>query len=446
MEETFVVVGAGLPGIVAALTLANQGHPCVLLEAAPQIGGLLRSYEVDGDTFDFGTHFANRTGDAELDQLLFGGTEGAWVEYPVLLAGNFWNGQLNEVSENPDLNSVNQDIHCRCLADLLSAPGWQGPGQPENAHEFLISEYGQNLVDVFFDPVLRKFTGKTSEALFYNANLLFNLKRFAVLDVSATDELKMSKKFDARVAFHHRDDFKFHKPCLYPISGGIGRWIDGLESKLMRAGVDVRTHAHIESVTTLDQHIQELTVDGQSIGVKGLLWSAPPATFCRLAGQDMGTGKPEFRSSVLVGLVFDRKFTTDCHYVTVFDSDCHSFRITLYNNFRQSKSDSFLATVEFLVSSDKIDSLDWVNVAAYEMVKMGLCSSDAVLKKHHIKVIPNGFPVQSNQSIEKLDEQIKKVKLFDNVHLIGRAGGEGWFLDGLIRQAHEIATVVGDQN
>jgi hypothetical protein len=160
----------------------------------------------------------------------------------------------------------------------------------------------------------------------------------------------------------------------------------------------------------------------------------------------MGTGKPEFRSSVLVGLVFDRKFTTDCHYVTVFDPNYNSFRITLYNNFRQTESESFSATVEFMVSPDETDSLYWVDVAVDEMVKMGLCTSDAVLKKHHIKIIPNGFPVQSNQSIEKLDEQIKKVKLFDNVHLIGRAGGEGWFLDGLIRQAHEIATVVGDQN
>jgi len=124
--DSFVVVGAGLPGIVSALTLAGKGHQCVLLEAAPDIGGLLRSYEVDGETFDFGTHFANLTGIDELDRLLFGGREDAWVEYPVLLAGNFWNGQLNEVSENPDLNSVSQAIHYRCLAELLSAPGWHG--------------------------------------------------------------------------------------------------------------------------------------------------------------------------------------------------------------------------------------------------------------------------------------------------------------------------------
>jgi len=441
--DSFVVVGAGLPGIVSALTLAGKGHQCVLLEAAPDIGGLLRSYEVDGETFDFGTHFANLTGIDELDRLLFGGREDAWVEYPVLLAGNFWNGQLNEVSENPDLNSVSQAIHYRCLAELLSAPGWHGSSNPENAQEFLISEYGQNLVDVFFNPVLQKFTGKTSDALFHNANLLFNLKRFAVLDVPTTDELKRSTKFDSRIAFHHRKDFKFHKPCLYPKSGGIGRWIETLESKLTMAGVDVRTNAHIESVGIVDKNINELVVDGQAIGVKGLLWSAAPATFCRLAGEDIGGVKPEFRSTILVGLVFDRKFSTNCHYITVFDPDFHSFRITLYNNFRLIETDLFSATVEFLVSPEKIDSLDWVSVAVDEMIKMGLCNSDAIVKKHHIKTILNGFPVQSNQSIKNLDEQVKKVKAFKNVHLIGRAGGEGWFLDGLIRQAYETASIIG---
>lgn len=442
-DDSFVVVGAGLPGIVAALTLAGKGHHCVLLEAAPNIGGLLRSYEVDGETYDFGTHFANLTGIDELDRLLFDDREDAWVEYPVLLAGNVWNGQLNEVSENPDLNSVSQEIHYRCLAELLSAPGWQGSNKPENAQEFLISEYGKKLVDVFFNPVLQKFTGKTANALFYKANLLFNLKRFAVLDLLATDELKMSSKFDSRVAFHHRNDYKFHRPCLYPKSGGIGRWIEVLESKLTIAGVDVRTNAHIESVDIVDHNINELIVDGQSIGVKNLLWSAAPATFCRLAGQDIGTVKPEFRSTILVGLVFDRKFLTDCHYITVFDPNFHSFRITLYNNFRLIETNFFTATVEFLVSPEKIDSLDWMSVAVDEMMKMGLCNSGAIIKKHHIKIISNGFPVQSNQSIENMDEHLKKVKAFKNLHLIGRAGGEGWFLDGLIRQAYETASIIG---
>jgi phytoene dehydrogenase-like protein len=60
-HSSHVVVGAGLPGIAASLALAKRGLDVVLLDSAPEIGGLLRSYEVDGFAFDYGTHFANRT-------------------------------------------------------------------------------------------------------------------------------------------------------------------------------------------------------------------------------------------------------------------------------------------------------------------------------------------------------------------------------------------------
>jgi protoporphyrinogen oxidase len=47
-HSSHVVVGAGLPGIAASLALAKRGLDVVLLDSAPEIGGLLRSYEVDG--------------------------------------------------------------------------------------------------------------------------------------------------------------------------------------------------------------------------------------------------------------------------------------------------------------------------------------------------------------------------------------------------------------
>ena len=260
MSKTFVVVGAGLPGIAASLALANAGREVVLIDSAPEIGGLLRSYEVDGFAFDYGTHFANRTGIADLDELLFGSIEGEWLEFPVLRAGNVWNGTINSISDNPDLNSLGPERHDRCLAELLAAPGWRGQREPDNAREFLTAEYGPALVAGFFDPVLKKFTGRFPESLHHRANLLFNLKRFAVLDASATRELKCSERFDGRVAYHHRDHFEGHRPCLYPSRGGIGRWIEQLERKLRSAGVRILTGARIERIVTSDGKDRESVV------------------------------------------------------------------------------------------------------------------------------------------------------------------------------------------
>jgi len=439
-SEPRVVVGAGLPGIAASLALATDGGEVLLVDSAPEIGGLLRSYEAGGSVFDFGTHFANRTGIKDLDELLFGGFESEWEEFPVLRAGNLWHGNLNSVSDNPNLNVLGREGHDRCLADLLSAPGWGASRDPENGREFLLSEYGPALVEEFFDPVLRKFSGCSPEMLHHQAHLLFNLKRFSVLDPVATAELKRSERYDARVAFHHRDDFTGHRACLYPRTGGMGKWIEQLETKLNSSGVKVMTGANIEGIDTSDGRVSRLKVDGRDVSVGTLFWSVAPAILCRMTGLETSGSKPAMRSTVLAALEFDRPFLTDCHYVTVFDPDYAAFRVTFYPNFRPHRLGRYEATVEFMIDPGAVSAHDWPLLAESEMRRMGVVEAAARVTARHEKVVPNGFPVQTNVAVAGLAEQVESVRQLENVRLIGRAGGEGWFLDGLIRRAYEVAT------
>ena len=51
-----VIVGAGLCGLAAAYLLAKSGRPCLLIEREPFVGGLARSFDLDGTTFDLGPH------------------------------------------------------------------------------------------------------------------------------------------------------------------------------------------------------------------------------------------------------------------------------------------------------------------------------------------------------------------------------------------------------
>ena len=55
-QPCILVVGAGLAGLGAAVTLAETGRNCLLLEREPEAGGLARSLELDGVTFDYGPH------------------------------------------------------------------------------------------------------------------------------------------------------------------------------------------------------------------------------------------------------------------------------------------------------------------------------------------------------------------------------------------------------
>lgn len=51
-----LVVGAGWAGLATALALTRQGHPVVLLEAAPQAGGRARGISFGSDIVDNGQH------------------------------------------------------------------------------------------------------------------------------------------------------------------------------------------------------------------------------------------------------------------------------------------------------------------------------------------------------------------------------------------------------
>ena len=55
--KSIVVLGGGVTGLTVAAELAGQGlHRVVLLENAPQLGGLASTFQIDGHSFDTGSH------------------------------------------------------------------------------------------------------------------------------------------------------------------------------------------------------------------------------------------------------------------------------------------------------------------------------------------------------------------------------------------------------
>ena len=434
-----VVVGAGLPGISASLELAKHGRNVLLLDSAPVIGGLLRSYESDGFLFDYGTHFANLTGLPQLDELLFGDFERDWTEFPYLRAGNFWNGVLNEDIDNPDLNTLGRATHDRCLAEVVAAKGWSCDRTPGNARDYFLEEYGPSLVEVFFDPVFKKFVGRETSELHHDAWKLFNFKRFVVLDSLASNYLKRLERFDARLSFHRHQDSPSHRLCLYPKKGGIGTWIDQLELKLAAENVRVKCGVQIDRILVESDRVTGVMVGGNLYEVDHLVWTVAPVFFSRLAGLVSNSVPPVTRMTVLVGLIFDAPPLTECHYLTVFDTALKSFRVTLYSNFRAVEDKRYPITLEFLCDSADVSRFNWVEIALKEIQEMGVVRDPSRLIATHVCVVHPGFPVQTNEVVAGLSRQVQAIAPFKNVSLGGRASGEGWFLNDLIKGGYYTA-------
>ncbi|MBN2015013.1 MAG: NAD(P)/FAD-dependent oxidoreductase [Candidatus Altiarchaeota archaeon] len=65
-----VIVGAGISGLLSALALAKEGKKVLVLEKNDYVGGVCRSYKVDGYQVDTGPHMITRTESGPLRQLM----------------------------------------------------------------------------------------------------------------------------------------------------------------------------------------------------------------------------------------------------------------------------------------------------------------------------------------------------------------------------------------
>ncbi|RLI89551.1 MAG: NAD(P)/FAD-dependent oxidoreductase [Candidatus Altiarchaeales archaeon] len=65
-----IVVGAGISGLLSALVLAKEGKRVLVLEKAGHVGGVCRSYNVDGYRVDTGPHVITRTEYGPLKELM----------------------------------------------------------------------------------------------------------------------------------------------------------------------------------------------------------------------------------------------------------------------------------------------------------------------------------------------------------------------------------------
>ncbi|MBI5680431.1 MAG: NAD(P)/FAD-dependent oxidoreductase [Methanobacterium sp.] len=70
MSYDAIVIGAGISGLLTALALSKEGKSVLILEKEKYIGGVCRSYEVDGYRLDTGPHAITRLKNGPFKELM----------------------------------------------------------------------------------------------------------------------------------------------------------------------------------------------------------------------------------------------------------------------------------------------------------------------------------------------------------------------------------------
>jgi hypothetical protein len=435
-----VVVGGGIAVILSALLLKKRFRHVDLIERDAECGGLLRSWTdpKTGASFDLGSHFVPKTGEEEIDQIMLKPVKDDWYRIRPIKSGTYFRG-VNEQSPCPDIRIFPQITYERAVCELLTSEIKQDPA---NLRESLLGIFGKTITEEFYAPVMRKFMASPLEELHPNAYKLFTSNRVLALTASATEELKSIPRYDDRLAFHSFYEGFGPLETYYPPKGGVGMWVVGLVKMLRDQGIRILTNETVNEIIHQDRRVDSVRL-GRSkelVPCDFLVWSGNLAACQEAAKLPFEGERPRLQKSIMYHFVIDQRFLSNLYFVTCFDPDLISFRMTFYPNIGHENGGPppYSCTVE-VISPLEADSQKWEKQVFNELIKMGLVSPSSKILFRQTEECAAGFPVMTNSFVKSSEELINLIdENFPNLALVGKALGRNFFMHLVLKETFDI--------
>lgn len=158
-NEPVCIIGAGLAGLAAALSLVKSGFPVIVLEKEPVLGGLARAITIGGESLDAFYHFICRPDTELIDLIKRLGLQEKLHWYPSRTS-YFQHGRTYKFTTPFDLMHFDpipfwqrvrfgwNVLHCRYRKDWRELDG-------VSAKEWLIEKTGKQAYESIWAPLLR---------------------------------------------------------------------------------------------------------------------------------------------------------------------------------------------------------------------------------------------------------------------------------------------------
>ncbi|MEE2746116.1 MAG: FAD-dependent oxidoreductase [Pseudomonadota bacterium] len=446
---SIVCVGGGVTGIIAAKLINTHGANIKIIEKEESCGGLWSSVSRTlGNTrltFDNGLRLAVGTGEAELDQKIFDDLDDVdWVRikgYPK--EGHIFNQVLYSENSCIDARQLGKELLASGLDELLSRV--PDPVTKSNLADQLVAEYGPTFTKHIFNPVMKRFTGEDLDRLAPTSHRGIIPRRLIVADHDETLKFLMDRPHENRIAHTTTKDLMSNatKEFLYPKQGGIGRWVQGLIRSLDKNTVKFHTGTNITNITHSDGYVRSLCLEtGDSIEVDAVIWTLAPELFYKLLGEKPKYAAPVFMHVLLVHAVFDKPFNTNLHYISNYDPNGVFHRAVIYPNItgHDGQTKYYHLSLEVIVDPRETNIDKLKNAAIAELEQYRIISSQKDLIQIETNLIKNIYPVVLAKNwVPSLELKAHLQTKFTNVAWIGRSGGEGLFLDSIVKEANNSA-------
>lgn len=421
-----VVIGGGLSGLSAGLILSRAGRQITVIEKGPSVGGLSRTINHNGFSFDLGGH-RFLTKNKKTEQFVKDVLKGEYLvvqrKSRIYMLNRYFDYPLKPLNAFYGLGFITT---LKITSDYLREKAKNAIRPPEivSLEDWVISQFGRKMFEIYFKQYSEKVWGidcscisKEWVAQRINGLSLWKAVKNAFLKFSGREIPTLSDKF------------------IYP-KNGIGQIAEGLKKEIEnRCPVltDTKTiqiyHEDFSVISTVVKNYERIyTVEGSefisSIPVTNLVQILQPA-----APDDVieAANKLNYRDLIVVTIMLNRERITDLTWMYLPEKNIPIGRIHEPKNWSPHMADegkTHIVAEYFCFKGDRLWSLtneELTGITIKQLGELGFINENEVIDSCTVRV-PNAYPLFDVGYRKHYNRVVNYLDNFKNLHIIGRGG------------------------
>lgn len=405
-----VIIGAGLTGLSTAYHLEKLGlTDFKIYEKERTVGGLCRSVEQDGFTFDYTGHLLHSS-DPYFSTLL---KEIVGLESFNNIKRRSYIYSHNTYTHYPfqsNLHGLPLNVIAECIEGFVLRP--KEEQTDETFYDWAVRKFGTGIVKHFFAPYQQKIFAYDSKKIAASWTSRF------VPDTSLEEII-------AGIAQPHTDNAKgYNGQFLYPKSGGINYWIKKFAAHIK---TEIHTNYCVESIDTKNKVITFTNGDFEKY--ETLVSTMPLDTLLNMTKEPSSSSIKKAVPKLLCNSVanFNLGIQSDNvsnkHWVYLPENKFPHYRMGFYHNFSENMTPNGCSSVygEYAYLHQKQETLKRILEDAKKATRELLQVSEAQVITERTMFISHAYVIFDFWREKNLPLLLNALET-EKIHSIGRYG------------------------
>ena len=413
-----VIVGAGITGLTVGAELARAGKKVVVLEADDQVGGLCRSYELDGITFDLGPHLFFYNQDFPPDHYMMSLLTDEVViqnrfRFAIVGKGRHWKMPLNPL----DILLCYPWRYKKQILLSVLGKGEPSPAAPESLQCAMEQKTGNQYYQDIFGPLFFSKTGWPGGEI-HNDWVVR-------VDRDINNNKKPFSGYDKVISLRHKLETIFRPTYYYP-SGGFVRFAQRLAEIICENGGDVVCNCGQLTLERRKDILTGVTSRHQSYSPENVIWTPSVNQLNSLLG--VSCQPLPYLDTAIVLLTYKRSRPKKRPYVYTYhiDEGTSFYRLYYPDNIfikdRLPDREGICAELLLTPSLGQLTDEELMDRVAADIEKISLFRQED-LCMHRLFRLRENLPFYGLDYETSMESGYRTIHGIENLFSIGRRGG-----------------------